>query len=57
MRKKLKRKRDYWDQAFPDYKYLVLIKVIPEKIDVLNYKRGLLNDPVTWRTPELQINP
>jgi hypothetical protein len=58
MNEKLKRKRAYWDQAFPDWKYLLLIKVIPEKMDVLNYKRGMLNDSVTWRTPSIEFkNP
>jgi general stress protein 26 len=55
---KLKRKRAYWDQAFPDWNTLILIKVIPERIDVLNYKRGFSNDPVTWRTPSIEFkNP
>ncbi len=52
---KLKRKRDYWDEAFPDWKYLILIKVIPEKLEVLNYKRGFLNDTVTWQTPVIEF--
>ena len=58
MNEKLKRKRDYWDDAFPDWKYLVLIKVIPEKLEVLNYKRNLLNADITWQTPvvELQVS-
>lgn len=55
MSEKLKRKRDYWNEAFPDWKYLILIKVIPEKLEVLNYKRELLNDTVTWRTPVLEL--
>ena len=46
-----KRKRDYWKQAFPDWKYLVLIKVVPERMEVLNYKWGKLNDPITWAPP------
>jgi general stress protein 26 len=46
-----KRKRAYWKQAFPDWKYLVLIKVVPEQMQVLNYKWGKYNDPVTWATP------
>ncbi len=53
----LKRKRPYWDQAFPGLKNLVLIKVIPEKIDVLNYKQGALGDSVTWRTPSVTFDP
>jgi general stress protein 26 len=46
-----KRKREYWKQAFPDGKYLVLIKIIPDWMEVLNYKWGKNNDPVTWTTP------
>lgn len=55
MSEKLKRKRDYWDQSFPDWKYLILIKVIPEKLEVLNYKRDLLNDEVTWQIPAFEL--
>jgi general stress protein 26 len=55
MSEKLQRKRDYWDQAFPDWKYLILIKVIPEKLEVLNYKRDLLNDEATWQTPVFEL--
>ena len=47
----LKRKRDYWDQAFPDKKYLVLIKVVPERLEVINYKRKLYNSEITWSVP------
>lgn len=55
MNEKLKRKRAYWDQAFPDWKYLVLIKVIPQKIEVINYARGMLNDPATWSAPSVLL--
>jgi general stress protein 26 len=55
MAEKLKRKRAYWDQAFPDWKYLVLIKVIPERLEVLNYARGGANDPVTWQVPSVEF--
>ncbi len=51
----LKRKRAYWDQAFPGLKNLVLIKVIPEQLDVLNYKQGVVADKVTWRTPSIEM--
>jgi general stress protein 26 len=51
MNEKLKRKREYWSQAFPDWKYLILIKVVPERMEVLNYTWGKLNDPVTWKVP------
>lgn len=53
----LKRKRDYWDQAFPGLQNLVLVKVVPERLDVLNYESGLPADPVTWRTPSIELGP
>jgi general stress protein 26 len=55
MEEKIKRKRDYWTQAFPDWKYLLLIKVIPERVEVLNYKHGKLNDPITWSIPVIDL--
>jgi len=51
----IKRKRGYWDQAFPGFKNLVLIKVTAEHLDVLNYSRGALNDPVTWHAPSVDF--
>jgi general stress protein 26 len=51
----LKRKRAYWDQAFPGLKDLVLIKIVPEQLDVLNYKQGVQADSVTWRTPSIEL--
>jgi len=47
--------RAYWESAFPDKTKLVLIKVTPEHMDVLNYKRGAINDPVSWRTPSVDF--
>jgi general stress protein 26 len=55
MNEKLKRKREYWNKAFPDWKYLILIQVIPERLEVINYKRGMLNDSVTWSTPSIEF--
>jgi general stress protein 26 len=57
MQEILKRKRAYWDQAFPGLKNLVLIKVVPERLDVLNYKAGTQADPETWRTPSIELVP
>jgi general stress protein 26 len=51
----LKRKRDYWDQAFPEKKYLVLIKVVPERLEVINYKRKLYNSEITWSVPAIDF--
>ena len=57
MQEILKRKRAYWDQAFPGLKNLVLIKVVPERLDVLNYKAGTKTEPETWRTPSIELGP
>jgi general stress protein 26 len=57
MKEILKRKRAYWDQAFPGLKNLVLIKVVPERIDVVNYKAGTQQDPETWRPPSIDFGP
>ncbi len=53
----LKRKRAYWDEAFPGLQNLVLIKVVPERLDVLNYKAGVQADRETWRTPSIELGP
>jgi general stress protein 26 len=53
----LKRKRAYWDQAFPGLKNLVLIKVVPERLEVLNYKAGTQAHPDTWRPPVVEFPP
>lgn len=52
-----KRWREYWRTAFPDPKSIVLIKVVPEKLDVLYYKKGMTGDSVTWRTPSVELAP
>jgi general stress protein 26 len=53
----LKRKRAYWDQAFPGLKNLTLLKVVPERLEVVNYKAGLNNDPETFRAPSIELTP
>jgi len=55
MQEKIKRKREYWNQAFPDFNYLMLIKVVPEEIEVINYKYGMVNDPATFKAPFIEL--
>jgi general stress protein 26 len=50
-----KRKREYWDQAFPDFKYLVLIKIVPERLEVINYKHKMSNASVGWLAPFVEF--
>ncbi len=50
-----KRHRAYWDQAFPGQKGLVLVKVVPERLEVINYKAGTKQDSVTWRAPNISM--
>jgi general stress protein 26 len=51
----IKRKRAYWDSMFPEFKNLILIKVIPEYLEVLNYSRGVNGDPATWHAPSVEF--
>jgi general stress protein 26 len=51
----IKRKRAYWDSVFPGFKNLVLIKVNPEHMEVVNYSRGANGDPATWRAPSVEF--
>ncbi len=49
-------KREYWEKSIRNWReILVLIKITPEKIDILNYEHGLTGDSVTWRTPSFEM--
>lgn len=44
-------KRDYWN-GIPGWQDIfVLIRIVPKNIEVINYKHGLNNDPVTFKAP------
>lgn len=50
------KKQDYWETMIPDWqKSMVLIKVFPQKLSVINYNYGIVNDPVTWCTPFIEF--
>ncbi len=50
-------KRAYWE-GIPGWENIfVLIKIIPETIEVINYRHGLNNDPVSFRAPSIIMNP
>lgn len=49
-------KRDYWE-GIPGWQdFFVLIKIVPQTVDVINYKHGLNNDRLTFRAPSIVIN-
>jgi general stress protein 26 len=50
-----KRKREYWKQSFPDMNKLVLIKIIPERMEVVNYKRKMYGAEVNWLAPFIEF--
>lgn len=47
----VKMKREYWNGIPGWQEKFVLIKIIPETIEVVNYKHGVNNDPETFRAP------
>jgi general stress protein 26 len=57
MQEVLKRKRAYWDQSFPGLKNIVLIHVIPERLEVVYYKAGLGGDKTTFAPTAIDLNP
>jgi len=51
-----KRWKEEWTQFYPNReKNYKLIKVVPEKMEVINYSIGIAGDPVTWRVPILEF--
>jgi general stress protein 26 len=45
-----------WDEFYKDQKesYL-LIKVIPEKLEIVNYKHNIISDSETWSVPSVKF--
>jgi len=47
-----KRWKEEWTRFYPNReKNYILIKVVSEKMEVINYKLGIAGDPVTWLVP------
>ncbi|HCM60551.1 MAG TPA: hypothetical protein DIS74_09295 [Bacteroidales bacterium] len=51
----VKMKREYWNGIPGWQENFVLIKIIPETIEVINYKHGLHNDPETFKAPAVSL--
>ena len=50
-----KMKRDYWNGITNWQDIFVLIKIVPEKMEVINYKHRLNNDPQTFKAPSVDF--
>lgn len=51
----VKMKREYWE-GIPNWQDIfVLIKIVPERLEVINYKHGLNNDPKTSKAPSIDF--
>ena len=54
--KEVKWKED-WEAFYPDRnESYILIRVIPETLEVLSPAHGVMNDPVTWQPPVIKFN-
>lgn len=51
----IKMKRDYWNDIPGWQDRFVLIKIIPNSIEIINYKHGLNNDPNTLKAPAISF--
>jgi general stress protein 26 len=52
----LEKKREYWE-GIPDWQdVMVLIEVIPQRIDIIYYKYGLVNGPDGWQAPYIEFD-
>lgn len=49
------KKRGYWE-GIPDWeKIMVLVEIIPERIELIHYKSKFFNAPDTWEAPSLLL--
>ncbi|HEV2829467.1 MAG TPA: pyridoxamine 5'-phosphate oxidase family protein [Pyrinomonadaceae bacterium] len=53
-KEKAKRWKEEWKDFYPDRaKDYLLIVVTPEKLELVNVKKGIVGDPVTWKPPSV----
>ena len=51
----IKKKRDYWDGISGWQENFVLIRIVPQSMEVINYRRNLYNDPGTLKAPRIEF--
>jgi general stress protein 26 len=48
-------KREYWE-GIPNWQDIfVLIKIVPERLEVVNYSHDINNDPKTFKAPSIDL--
>jgi general stress protein 26 len=51
---KASRWKNEWEALYPDREaQYLLIQVIPDRMEVINYSRAIQGDPVTWEPPSV----
>jgi general stress protein 26 len=56
-KEKAKRWKDEWKDFYPDRtRDYLLIVVKPERLEVVNVKKGIVGDPNTWKPPSVDFN-
>ena len=55
-KEKAKRWKDEWKDFYPDRdKDYLLIAVRPERLEMVNVKKGIVGDPTTWKPPSVNF--
>jgi general stress protein 26 len=45
-----------WSRFYPDKEQsYILIEVKPSRLEVVNYERGVIGDPTTWKPPSIEF--
>ena len=54
---KLKEKywMESWEDFYPDRSLYLLIKVVPESLEILNTRLGIRGDTITWKVPSIDL--
>jgi general stress protein 26 len=47
--------KNEWDRFYDNKADYILIKVIPERLEILNSNLGIASDKETWRTPSIEF--
>jgi general stress protein 26 len=55
---KAKRWKEEWKEFYPDRaRDYMLIAVTPDKLELVNVKKGIVGDPQTWKPPSVSFTP